>query len=54
MLLTVRAHPGASREAVEARGERALEVWVRKPAADGQACITMIVRAFLPLRPFQN
>jgi uncharacterized protein (TIGR00251 family) len=37
MLIAVRAHPGASREAVELRPDGTLEVWVRKPAVDGKA-----------------
>ena len=37
MLVSVRVHPGASREEVALREERTLEVWVRRPPADGQA-----------------
>ena len=37
MLISVRVHPGAAREAIAVRAEGTLEIWVRKPAADGQA-----------------
>jgi uncharacterized protein YggU (UPF0235/DUF167 family) len=37
MLVSVRVHPGASREEVAVREGRMLKVWVRRPPADGQA-----------------
>ena len=37
MLVTVRVHPSAPRDALEARADGTLEAWVRKPPADGRA-----------------
>jgi uncharacterized protein YggU (UPF0235/DUF167 family) len=42
VVLTVRAHPGASREKVAWDGER-LHLWVTAPAAEGQANRAVIV-----------
>ncbi|HEV7467817.1 MAG TPA: DUF167 domain-containing protein [Candidatus Dormibacteraeota bacterium] len=52
MVLTVRAHPGASREKVAWDGER-LHLWVTAPAAEGQAnhAVVLAVARWLEVPP---
>jgi uncharacterized protein YggU (UPF0235/DUF167 family) len=52
VVLTVRAHPGASREKVAWDGDR-LHLWVTAPAAEGQAnhAVALAVARWLEVPP---